>query len=128
MTIVHDNLRLRVFCMRLFGLVLIAFAAVVIVSTSSPVSASTPASHEIESAAADDGCEDECPGERPDGQCDDNCQHCGCCGAVAFSLLPSTFAVSAAPVPSGVDSPPLSSLVPTDVARGIFKPPRHTSV
>ncbi|QDG50564.1 hypothetical protein FIV42_07400 [Persicimonas caeni] len=123
-----DNLRLRAFWLRLFGVALMVLAVGMTMSTSTPASASTLASYDAEKANSADPCESECPGELPDGECPDNCAHCGCCSAVAFSLLPTTIAVSAAPDPAGADSPPYPSVVPSDVTHGIFKPPQHSSV
>ena len=117
--------------MHLFGVFLLTFVAGTFVSTG--VSAEASAASRVEAQDADvptvsDGCEDECPGELPDGECADDCQHCGCCGVGASSLPPAAVDLTSALVSSRASLPPLPSFVPTGVADGIFKPPRHDSV
>jgi hypothetical protein len=80
------------------------------------------------SVATDDPCESECPGESPDGDCEQNCQYCGCCSAAAAStLVPSSIATHPRTPPSGdvLAAPP--TIAPTGVTHGVFKPPRRLS-
>ena len=128
MDMVRHSWKLRVLGTRLFGVVLTMLAVVVAVTVSTPVAASTPAAGDASQTHAGDDCEDACPGELPDGHCAENCQYCACCGTFAFSVLPSLVVVSSSLIPSAQNSLVLPSHMPTGVAAGIFKPPRHISV
>lgn len=91
---------------------------------------STPcagAGESAQRAAVDDDCAGACPGERADGECDDNCQFCSCCSTSANSLLPRTPSHHGAPLPSAPPPPERESQLASGVASGIFKPPRQLS-